>query len=70
MPKYILVEYSCYSRFKVPEDIDLDNVKWWVKHNILHIEFPDGKILEIKPEYDIEIDAKYPTNTEVVEEDD
>lgn len=69
MTKYILAEYSCYSRFKVPDGIDLDSVKWWVKHNILHIELADGKILEIEPDDDLDIDAKYPTSTEIVEED-
>ena len=67
MTKYILAEYSCYSRFKVPTEIDLENVNWWIKHNILHIELADGKILEIEPDEDLEIDAKYPTNTEIVE---
>jgi hypothetical protein len=70
MPKYVLAEFSCYSRFLIPEGIDLDTVKWWVKHNTLHIELENGETLEIEPEGEVEVDAKYPTNTEIVEEDD
>lgn len=69
MVKYIVAEYTCYSKFRVPDDIDLEKVKWWIKHNTLHIELPNGDVLEIESEYEIEGDYKYPNKTEIEEEE-
>lgn len=50
-PKQVLVvTYTVHDVFKIPKGIDLDNLKYWVKWNVLNIEFDDGKIMQIQAE--------------------
>ena len=61
----VRVEYTTHTSFKVPRGIDLADEdvveEWWVKYDLLHIRYVNGKYIEIESFFS-EVDSKYPLN--------
>ena len=52
----VVATYTNYSLFQIPNGLDLEDKsvveEWWVKYNILHIKYVNGKVKEIDPTWD------------------
>lgn len=69
MAKYIVAEYVAIAKYKIPDEVELDKVTWWIKYNTLYIKLSDDNVLEIEPDSESETDYKYPTKTWVEEKE-
>lgn len=65
----IVAEYIVLSTFIIPKGINLHEMKWYIKYDILHIETKDGMI-EVRPvTAGSESDFKHPDDTTIQEEE-
>ena len=59
--------------FKIPDNLDLEDKsvvsEWFVKWNILYINYADGKKENIEPYMDYQDDYKFPNETLIEDED-
>ena len=60
----VYAEYNCYSVFKVPKGLDLEDTSivesWWVKWDRLHIKYVDKEEIEIIDSEETGNDLKHP----------
>ena len=70
-PKYIEAIYSQAVQFDLENlEIDWNDVEdYWVKWGTLNVLYKDGSIKKYEPNYEPEIDWKYPTSTDVYDKD-
>lgn len=70
-PKYIEAIYSQAIQFDLEKlEINWDDVEdYWVKYGTLHVLYKDESIKKYEPNYEPEIDWKYPTSTDVYGKD-